>query len=101
MSRTESTNHDIPHNERWSRHPIKKQEEHIPTQPYIYEFKQITWNVSEKGYGKGAPDGMGGAVTHCADKHIQRGGGCADSQGVIRTTRRVDRASSYFGLQKS
>jgi hypothetical protein len=56
--------------------PVAQYRNKKNTQPYIYEFKQITWKFSEKGYGKGAPDGMGGAVTHCTDKHMQQGRMC-------------------------
>ncbi|CAB1429993.1 unnamed protein product, partial [Pleuronectes platessa] len=37
-------------------------------------FKHVTWNSSEKSHGKGAPDGIGGAVKREADRYVQRGG---------------------------
>ena len=40
---------------------------------YLSGFKQVTWNFSEKSHGKGAPDGVGGAVKRTADTSVQRG----------------------------
>ncbi|CAL8336740.1 unnamed protein product [Boreogadus saida] len=36
-------------------------------------FKQVTWNFSEKSHGKGAPDGVGGAVKRIADSSVNMG----------------------------
>lgn len=41
--------------------------------PYTWRLKQITWNYSERAYGKGAPDGVGGSVKHIADNHVHGG----------------------------
>ncbi|XP_074040073.1 uncharacterized protein [Leptinotarsa decemlineata] len=34
-------------------------------------IKQISWNYSEAGHGKGAPDGIGAAVKRCADRLVE------------------------------
>ncbi|KAJ4943776.1 hypothetical protein JOQ06_006271, partial [Pogonophryne albipinna] len=41
--------------------------------PYTWGLKQITWNYSERAHGKGAPDGVGGAVKRMADNHVHGG----------------------------
>ena len=38
--------------------------------PYTWGLKHITWNYSERAHGKGAPDGVGGAVKWMADNHV-------------------------------
>jgi len=38
-----------------------------------YGFKTVTWNFSESGHGKGAPDGVGGLVKRTADKQVAYG----------------------------
>lgn len=40
------------------------------TQLREYEFKYGTWNFSEAGHGKGAADGVGGALKRTADRLI-------------------------------
>lgn len=34
---------------------------------------EMTWNFSEAGHGKGAPDGVGGSVKRLADRYVARG----------------------------
>ncbi len=41
--------------------------------PFTMGFKHVTWNFSERSHGKGAPDGVGGAVKRTADKYVLRG----------------------------
>ncbi|KAL7390307.1 hypothetical protein ABVT39_018618 [Epinephelus coioides] len=45
----------------------------LSTIPFLSGFRQVTWNFSEKSHGKGAPDGVGGAVKRAADSAVQRG----------------------------
>ncbi|XP_049421729.1 uncharacterized protein LOC125882102 [Epinephelus fuscoguttatus] len=45
----------------------------LSTIPFLSGFRQVTWNFSEKSHGKGAPDGVGGAVKRTADSAVQRG----------------------------
>ena len=40
---------------------------------YTWGLKRITWNYSERARGKGAPDGVGGAVKQMADNHVHGG----------------------------
>lgn len=45
----------------------------LSTIPFLSGFKQVTWNFSEKSHGKGAPDGVGGAVKRTADSAVRMG----------------------------
>lgn len=45
----------------------------LSTIPFLSGFRQVTWNFSEKSHGKGAPDGVGGAVKRTADCAVQMG----------------------------
>lgn len=53
---------------------IKKTIYLLSTIPCLSGFRQVTWNFLEKSHGKGAADGVGGAVKHTADSAVQRGG---------------------------
>ncbi|CAJ1050756.1 uncharacterized protein LOC111858282 [Xyrichtys novacula] len=46
----------------------------LSTVPFLSGFKHVSWNYSEKSHGKGAPDGIGGAVKRDADLYVRRGG---------------------------
>lgn len=46
----------------------------LSTVPYTLGFKKIAWNFSERSHGKGAPDGVGGALKRVADKYVHGGG---------------------------
>lgn len=39
----------------------------LSTEPYKFEFENVNWNYFEAGHGKGAPDGVGGALKRIAD----------------------------------
>lgn len=41
--------------------------------PFPMGFKRLTWNFTERAHGKGAPDGVGGAVKRMADMHVASG----------------------------
>ncbi|KAL7380022.1 hypothetical protein ABVT39_010110 [Epinephelus coioides] len=45
----------------------------LSTVPFLSGFQRVTWNFSEKSHGKGAPDGVGGAVKRIADTAVKRG----------------------------
>ncbi|KAG7297103.1 hypothetical protein JYU34_020051, partial [Plutella xylostella] len=40
---------------------------------YIKSVKTITWNYSEAGHGKGAPDGVGAVLKRTADRAVSQG----------------------------
>ena len=49
------------------------------TLPKIFpHLDKISWNYSECGYGKGAPDGLGGTLKRTADRMVEQGTDIAD-----------------------
>ena len=45
----------------------------LSTKPFQSDFKLITWNFFESSHGKGAPDGVGGALKRSADRIVAHG----------------------------
>ncbi|KAK0141203.1 hypothetical protein N1851_021796 [Merluccius polli] len=45
----------------------------MSTVPFSWGFQCITWNYSERGHGKGAPDGVGACVKRMADQFVLNG----------------------------
>ncbi|XP_062386091.1 uncharacterized protein LOC134073124 [Sardina pilchardus] len=43
------------------------------TVPFMMGFQHVTWNFSEASHGKGAPDGVGGALKNLADRIVAYG----------------------------
>lgn len=43
------------------------------TVPFMKGFKTVTWNFTEASHGKGAPDGVGGALKNLADRVVAYG----------------------------
>ncbi|KAL2092912.1 hypothetical protein ACEWY4_012710 [Coilia grayii] len=43
------------------------------TVPFMHGFKWVTWNYTEASHGKGAPDGVGGALKNLADRIVSYG----------------------------
>jgi hypothetical protein len=52
---------------------------------FIYGLKCATWNMFESGHGKGAPDGIGGALKRQADDIINHGGDITDAKQLFTT----------------
>ena len=44
-----------------------------------YGFEKLTWNFTEAGHGKGAPDGVGGLIKRTADKLVSHGNDISDA----------------------
>jgi hypothetical protein len=47
-------------------------------------YRHVTWNFLEAGHGKGAADGVGGAVKRSADSHVANGGQITDAASLYR-----------------
>ena len=62
----------------------------LSTLPFLSGFKHVTWNYSEKSHGKGAPDGIGGAVKSKD----------ADSTGLVGDVGQKIRVNYYSPLGK-
>ena len=59
-------------------------------EPYKYGFKEITWNFFEASHGKGAPDGVGGALKRSADQIVAHGGDIPDAQSLYNKLKSLD-----------
>lgn len=46
-------------------------------------LRKVIWNYSEKGHGKGAPDGVGGTLKRTADKMVAHGLDIPDTKTFI------------------
>lgn len=51
----------------------KKDSYRLSTVPSLCGFQRVTWNFGEKSHGKGAPEGVGGAVKRIADTAVKIG----------------------------
>lgn len=49
------------------------------------ETQFMTWNYSEKGHGKGAPDGIGGCIKRMADRLVAHGADVASVNDLVNT----------------
>lgn len=51
--------------------------------PFLKGFSYITWNFTEASHGKGAPDGVRGALKNLADRIVARGTDIPDMRALI------------------
>ncbi|KAL2099467.1 hypothetical protein ACEWY4_005947 [Coilia grayii] len=56
----------------------------ISSEPHQKGFKKITWNFFEASHGKGAPDGVGGALKRSADALICHGRDIPDARALYQ-----------------
>lgn len=57
------------------------------TVPFMRGFKYVTWNFTEASHGKGAPDGVGGALKTLADRIVARGTDIPDLTSLLTNLR--------------
>lgn len=69
---------------------------YLSTEPYKYGFKEITWNFFEASHGKGAPDGVGGALKRSADRIVAHGGDIPDAQTLYEKLKQLDTSVELF-----
>lgn len=69
---------------------------YLSTEPYKYGFKEITWNFFEASHGKGAPDGVGGALKRSADRIVAHGGDIPDAQSLYEKLKSLDTSVELF-----
>ncbi|CAL8310703.1 unnamed protein product [Boreogadus saida] len=55
----------------------------MSTVPFTWGFQCLTWNYSERGHGKGAPDGVGACVKRMADQAVQRGAALQTAEALF------------------
>lgn len=53
------------------------------TVPFMRGFKHVTWNFTEASHGKGAPDGVGGALKNLADRIVSYGTSIPDADTLF------------------
>lgn len=51
---------------------------------YFPSLRLLVWNYSEKGHGKGAPDGVGGVLKRTADQIVARGNDIPNIEILIK-----------------
>lgn len=72
----------------------------LTTLPFILGFKEVTWNFSEKAHGKGAPDGVGGAVKHTADQRVKMGADIQTPKELYEALQSTASAIKYFWVSE-
>ena len=68
----------------------------MSTIPFMLGFKKMTWNFSEASHGKGAPDGVGGAVKRLADEHVKKGGDIQKPEDLCQLLQSTASNIRYF-----
>lgn len=53
------------------------------TVPFMRGFNCVTWNFTEASHGKGAPDGVGGALKNLADRIVSYGTSIPDADTLF------------------
>ncbi|KAI4829768.1 hypothetical protein KUCAC02_001438 [Chaenocephalus aceratus] len=53
------------------------------TVPFMQGFEKVTWNFTEASHGKGAPDGVGGALKNLADRIVSYGTSIPDANTLF------------------
>ncbi|KAJ8271071.1 hypothetical protein GJAV_G00122420 [Gymnothorax javanicus] len=55
----------------------------VSTVPFMKGFQSVTWNFTEASHGKGAPDGVGGALKNLADRLVAYGTNIPDAEALL------------------
>lgn len=66
--------------------------------PKLIKFQILRWHFSEKGHGKGAPDGVGGCIKRTADSLVARGNDIPDFESFISCVSQNIRGIIICGL---
>ena len=72
----------------------------LSTVPFLSGFQKISWNFSEKAHGKGAPDGVGGAVKRLADTAVQRGKSLQSPEDFYQFLKDQTSSVTYFWISE-
>ena len=65
------------------------------TVPFIHGFQWVTWNYTEASHGKGAPDGVGGALKNLADRIVSYGTSIPDADALYEQLERNSSVTLY------
>lgn len=63
---------------------------------YEYGFKAGTWNFFESSHGKGAPDGVGGALKRAANMYVANGHDIADPTSLYNVLKKQSKVQLYY-----
>lgn len=63
-------------------------------------FNEVTWNFSEKAHGKGAPDGVGGAVKRTADDKVKMGADIQSPKDLLLALQSTSSKIKYFWVSE-
>ena len=72
----------------------------LTTLPFIWGFKEVTWNFSERTHGKGAPDEVGGAVKRMADQRVKMGVDIQTPKELYETLQTSASSIKYFWVSE-
>ena len=72
----------------------------LSTLPFLMGFSEVSWNFSEKAHGKGAPDGVGGAVKRTADLKVKMGADIQSPKDLFDTLQSSSSSIKYFWVSE-
>ncbi|CAH1110242.1 unnamed protein product [Psylliodes chrysocephalus] len=64
------------------------------------QINTFSWNYSESGHGKGAPDGIGGATKQTADRLVAEGKDIASFDTLLESLKQNITNVTYFSIKK-
>ncbi|KAA0721693.1 hypothetical protein E1301_Tti014312 [Triplophysa tibetana] len=70
----------------------------LSTVPFLSGIKRVTWNFAEKSHGKGAPDGVGGAVKRVADSAVQGGADVQTPEHLYKLLKEKESSIKYYWI---
>ncbi|XP_039635664.1 uncharacterized protein LOC120545424 [Perca fluviatilis] len=65
------------------------------TVPFMHGFQWVTWNYTEASHGKGAPDGVGGALKNLADRIVSYGTSIPDAESLYEQLKNNSSVTLY------
>ena len=64
--------------------------------PFLLGFKEVYWNFSESGHGKGAPDGIGASVKQLADRVVLGGATIDNGQDMFNELQERTKVKLFY-----
>ncbi|KAL0830015.1 hypothetical protein ABMA28_003473 [Loxostege sticticalis] len=74
---------------------------HILSDGPSTRVKTIIWHYSEKGHGKGAPDGVGGCVNTLCDNSVAMGKDVSSYNGLMKCLKENCKGLEIYGIDDS
>lgn len=66
-----------------------------------FNVDTITWHYSEKGHGKGAPDGVGGCIKRVCDASVARGNDVSSYDELMSCVKKNCHGIEVYGVDES